>query len=336
MHLADPEVTQRARMRTPGASKAPGSPATGTAPSRTVTQTAQCSDRRRQAGLAETAGNGRSTPREGGKAGDRFPGLGRTSSLWRPHDWRPTTGWSAPGGVRDRCSTPLDQVAQTRFVNGWAVALDYPVEDAQLVGGRDMAPTTRADADDESAEGVSPDLSALYLAHREAMYGMARSLLRADNHHHAEDVVQQVMLSLMPTPPTDVRNWEAFLVNAVRLKVYDFWKSAARRRERLTLEDARPVGDERHAPEDLHPDPAVVVEESERRDATVVQVRAAMTELARRDPQAAYVFRQVKQLERTSEDVAEELGVSSSRVRQHVMKARKQLRRILDAEGGEP
>ena len=59
-----------------------------------------------------------------------------------------------------------------------------------------------------------------------------------------------------------------------------------------------------------------------------------MAELARTEPRAAYVYRQVKGFERTSGDLAAELGVSDSRVRQHVMRARKALIKILDASGG--
>lgn len=197
-----------------------------------------------------------------------------------------------------------------------------------------MAPEMGPDGVGASADGVPPDLGALYLAHREAMYGMAYSLLRGD-HHRAEDMVQQVMLSLMPTLPKGVRNWEAFLVKAVKNKVYDLWKSAASKHEQLILEGVRPAEDQRHAPDDLSVDPASVVEETERRDATVARVRAAMAELERRDPRAAYVLKQVKQMERTSRDVAQELRVSDSRVRQHVMDARTELRLVLDTEGGE-
>lgn len=239
--------------------------------------------------------------------------------------------------VSPSCATLLDQEAQRRFVNDWAVGLDYPVAEVgpQSVGRRQMAPETSADGDGDSAGAVPPDLGALYLAHRDAMYGMAYSLLRGD-HHRAEDMVQQVMLSLMPTLPRGVRNWEAFLVKAVKNKVYDLWKSAASKHEQLVLEGARPAEDQRHAPDDLDVDPALVVEEAEQQDATVAQVRAVMSELERRAPRAAYVLKQVKQMERTSRDVAHELGVSDSRVRQHVIDARSELRLILDAQGGEP
>jgi RNA polymerase sigma factor (sigma-70 family) len=185
------------------------------------------------------------------------------------------------------------------------------------------------------ADGVSPDIGALYEEHKDAMYGMARSMLRNEDQHHAEDVVQDVVMSLLPELPTGIRNWEGFLIHAVKMKIYDLWRSAAHKREKLLLEDARPLEEERHGGDDLGLDPAVVIEETHERAATVAEVRAALAELGRREPQAAYAYRQVKELGRTSQAVADELGVSSSRVRQHVMKARNELIKIiLEARGG--
>lgn len=184
------------------------------------------------------------------------------------------------------------------------------------------------------ANGVGRDIGALYEEYKDAMYGVARGMLRNDDRHRAQDVVQDVVVSLLTHPPTDVRNWEAFLVNAVRKKVYDLWKSAARRHESLVLEDSRPLESERHGGDDVGLDPAVVVEESHERAQTVAEVRDALGELDRREPQAAYAYRQVKALGRTSQEVAAEMGVSSSRVRQFVMKARAELIQILASRGG--
>lgn len=197
-----------------------------------------------------------------------------------------------------------------------------------------MEPQHQA-ASEADADGVSPDIGALYEEHKDSMYGMARSMLRGDDQHRAEDVVQDVVLSLLPDLPTDVRNWEAFLVHAVKMKVYDLWKSAAHRHERLLLNDVRPLEDERHGGDDLGLDPASVVEETHERAATVAEIRAALAELDRREPEAARSYRQVKELGRTSQSVADELGVSSSRIRQHVMKARAELIKIIsEARGG--
>lgn len=197
-----------------------------------------------------------------------------------------------------------------------------------------MEPQYQA-ASEAGADGVSLDIGALYEEHKDAMYGVARNMLRNDNQHHAEDVVQDVVVSLLKELPTGVRNWEAFLVHAVKMKIYDLWKSAAYKHEKLLLDDVRPLEDERHGGDDLGLDPAVVVEEAHDRAATVAEVRAALAKLDRHGPQVAYVYRQVKGLGRTSQDVADDLGVSSSRVRQHVMKARTELIKIiLEARGG--
>ena len=197
-----------------------------------------------------------------------------------------------------------------------------------------MEPQHQADFEADS-DGVSPDIGALYEEHRDAMYRMARSMLRTDDEHRAEDVVQDVMVSLLPKLPTGIRNWESFLVHAVKMRIYDLWRSAAHKHERLVLDDARPLEGERHGGDDLGLDPAQVVEEMRERASTVAEVRAALADLDRREPQAAYAYRQVKVLERTSQDVADELGVSGSRVRQQVMKARNELFKIImDARGG--
>jgi len=190
-------------------------------------------------------------------------------------------------------------------------------------------------ASEADSDRVSPDIGALYEEHKDAMYGMARSMLRNDEQHHAEDVVQDVMVSLLPKLPTGIRNWESFLIHAVKMNIYDLWRSAAHKHERLLLDDARPLEEERHGGDDLGLDPALVVEETHERASTVAEVRAALAELDRREPQAAYAYRQVKELGRTSQAVADELGVSGSRVRQHVMKARNELIKIImEARGG--
>lgn len=184
-----------------------------------------------------------------------------------------------------------------------------------------------------SVVGAGPDIPALYEKYKGAMYRVARSMLRGHDEHRAEDAVQEAVISLWQKPPTDVDNWEAIFVQAVKWKVYDMLKSSVRTRELLVLDEATPLQAE-HGPDDLALDPAVVVEEIHEREATAIRVRDALAELARTDPEAARVYRQVKELGRTSAEVADEMGVSDSRVRQHVMRARKELRDILDANGG--
>ena len=184
------------------------------------------------------------------------------------------------------------------------------------------------------AAGVQPDLGAVYLEHRDAMYRVAFSMLRSDRHNRAEDVIGEVMMTLVKNPPRQVvRNWEAFLVRAVQNKIRDLWKSAAHRREHLVIDEAMPLEDERHGGDQVDDDPAADVVGLIGRHDKVQIVRDALVELEAWDDQAAHVLWQCAGLERSSQEVADELGVSSSRVRQISAKARKELIKILRAKG---
>lgn len=177
------------------------------------------------------------------------------------------------------------------------------------------------------------DIGAMYEKYKDALYRFARSMLRGDQQHQAEDVVQEAVISVWRNPPEDVVSWEGLFVQAVKWKIYDLWKSSAYRHESTTLDGVVQVDGERG---DVAPasDPAVLAEETREREAAVVQVRGAMAALAAEDPDGAHVYRQVKEAGRTSGEVAAEMGVSASRVRQHVMRARVRLMEILDASGG--
>ncbi|MGL5861869.1 MAG: RNA polymerase sigma factor [Phycicoccus sp.] len=183
------------------------------------------------------------------------------------------------------------------------------------------------------ASSARPDLGALYLEHRETMYRVAFGMLRTDRHNRAEDVIGEVMMSMVKNPPRqEVRNWEAFLVRAVQNKIRDLWKSAAHRHEQLLIDEATPLEDERHGGDQFEDDPASGVVELIGRRHRVQSVRDALVELQAWDHQAAYVLWQCAGLERSSQEVADELAMSSSRVRQISAKARKELIRILEAK----
>jgi len=183
------------------------------------------------------------------------------------------------------------------------------------------------------APSVCPDLAAVYLEHRETMYRVAFGMLRTDRHNRAEDVIGEVMMSMVKNPPRqEVRNWEAFLVRAVQNKIRDLWKSAAHRHEQLVMDEATPLEDERHGGDQVEDDPASGVVELIGRHHRVQTVQDALVELEAWDHQAAHVLWQCAGLERSSQEVADELGVSSSRVRQISAKARKELIKILGAK----
>ena len=137
-----------------------------------------------------------------------------------------------------------------------------------------MEPRDQA-ASRPDVERARPDVEALYLQHKDAMWGMALSMLRGDT-NQAKDVIQEVVLALAAKRPRDVDNWEAYLVTAVKLKIRDLWKSARHRRERLRLEEITPIEGERLGADDLGLDPAVLVEEDHERSTTVTEVREAL------------------------------------------------------------
>ncbi|WP_144662879.1 RNA polymerase sigma factor [Paenarthrobacter nicotinovorans] len=179
---------------------------------------------------------------------------------------------------------------------------------------------------------VPQDIGAIYLEHRDVMYRVAYAMLRTDGDNQADDVIGEVMVSILNNPPGHIRNWEAYLVRAVQNKIRDLWKSAAHRREQLQLAEATPLEGDRLGGNEFEDDPASEVVEQIGRQQTVQSVRDAMAEMEIWDPQAAYVLWQCTGLERTSQQVADELGVSSSRVRQIASKARKKLTSLLEAK----
>lgn len=184
-----------------------------------------------------------------------------------------------------------------------------------------------------SVERAPLDVEAIYLQHRDAMWGMARSMLRGDE-EQTKDVIQEVMLAIVEKKPSSIDNWEAYLVTAVKNRIRDLWKSAAHQHERLLLEDAAPLEDDRLGADDLGLDPAIVVDEAHERAATVAEVREALAELSTTHPVEHGVFLKAKSEGRTSKEIAAEMEVSDSRVRQHLMTARSELRKILEARGG--
>lgn len=179
------------------------------------------------------------------------------------------------------------------------------------------------------------DIEALYLEHKDAMWGKALRMLDGD-HNRAADAVQGAIVKVISRKAaTNPDNWEAVLVKAVEWTILDWWKSAAHRREQLQIDGDAPLQGGWLGDDDLAADPADDVDRREDRLATNATVREALAELQTMLPDAHYAFLQVKGVGRTSKDVAEELGVSDSRVRQHVMRARTELVRILEARGGE-
>lgn len=174
-----------------------------------------------------------------------------------------------------------------------------------------------------------PDLAALYLQHREAMYRVAASVLRgAGRAAEAADVVQDAIVSIMNSPPSGVRNWEAVLVTAAKRKALDFLKSALVTHAGPALEDddegelsfAHPAVDVEEEVQDLL--------ENERRAAVLRECLRTLDERHRR------VVWDIQVSERSRAEVAEELGVTPPRISQMMTKALAQLRDELGKQEG--
>lgn len=80
----------------------------------------------------------------------------------------------------------------------------------------------------DPVEVQTPDWAALYGKHRDTMIRVAaRGLLLAGRDtDEAQDIVNSLFVEVMKQRPADVRNWEAFLVHATKLRVRDFLGSA--------------------------------------------------------------------------------------------------------------
>lgn len=173
---------------------------------------------------------------------------------------------------------------------------------------------------------VPQDLGALYLRHRDAMYKVAASVLReVGRAHEAADAVQDAIVSIMASPPQNVRNWEAFLVTAAKRKALDRVRSAA-------VVHAGPEFVE--SPHDRPSDTDVAQDVAEDLDEQKrgVLLRECLSVLDPRHRQAVW---EVVALGQSRSEVAAELGVSAPRVSQMTKRALELLREEMDRrEGG--
>lgn len=165
--------------------------------------------------------------------------------------------------------------------------------------------------------GSSPDIAALYVQHRDAMYRAAASVLReAGRTSDAGDAVQDAIMSILASPPENVQNWEALLVSTAKRRALDRLKSAAVRHSGGELEEAH---DRSELGGDLADDVASAVD-SQRRASLAWDSLSVLDERHRKA-----VWDTVA-LERRRSDVAAELGVTPPRVSQMVTAALKDLR----------
>ena len=154
---------------------------------------------------------------------------------------------------------------------------------------------------------VPPDLSALYLRHREAMHKVAASVLHEVGHaSESGAAVHDAIISIMASPPQNVRNWEAFLITATKRKALDRVRSAAVRH--AGPEFAEAIHD-RPDDSDIAEDVADAIDRQE-------LARHVWDCLSVLDERHRKVVWETVALERPRSEVAAELKVSPARVSQ--------------------
>ncbi len=157
------------------------------------------------------------------------------------------------------------------------------------------------------------------------MHRVAGSVLReAGMADHANDVVQEVMTSLMGSPPPTVHNWEALMVTAAKRKALDLLRSAEFRHAGPELGVEHDYAD----PTDVAKDVAEVID----RQRGAAMAWDGLSVLDERHRKVAWEY---IALGRPRSELAEELGVSPARVSQMATRALKELRRYLDDQGGD-
>jgi RNA polymerase sigma factor (sigma-70 family) len=179
-----------------------------------------------------------------------------------------------------------------------------------------------------SAGAGVPDLGGLYLRYADTMHKVAASVLREPGlTSQAQDVVQEVGGAIMTAPPTNVRNWEAFLVTAVKRKALDRIKSAhVRHAGNAPIESVYDRADD-----DIDVAEDVSVELDRKQRAAV-----AWDCLSILDDRDRKVVWDVVALERPGTEVAKEHGLSPGRISQIVTGALTRLRdEMKRREGGD-
>lgn len=169
----------------------------------------------------------------------------------------------------------------------------------------------------------APDWGALYLRHRDAMHRVAASVLRdAGLEAQSADAVQEAMVSLMTSPPTQVDNWQAVMVTAAKRKAIDRLRSA-------DVRHAGPELSEEHHPLDADFSDDVAAALDRQRLAAQVFDSLAVLDVRHRKALWEYVA-----LERPRTEVAAELGVTPARVSQMCKRGLELLRESMSQKEG--
>ena len=172
-----------------------------------------------------------------------------------------------------------------------------------------------------------PDWAALYAKYRDKMWGSAARILReAGRESETEDVVHEALHSLMESPPTAVRNWEAVLVATAKRRAIDLVRSARVRHDGGEIPDD--AANELASDEFLADDVAAAVD----RQRAGALVWDALGDLDGRDRQVVWE-RIVHQ--RSLRDLADEFDLSEGRISQITKKALETLHEALERQGVE-
>lgn len=153
-----------------------------------------------------------------------------------------------------------------------------------------------------------PPLAPLYAKHSDMMHRMAASVLRRSGREsEARDVVHEVMLSLMESPPTAaVSNWEAWLARATKNRAIDHIRTARVRHDGGPFELVQhDTGDDT----DLAQDVASALDE----EADVALVRLALMTLTEQERGVVWKVYGLGEKQRA---VATELALTPGRVSQ--------------------
>jgi RNA polymerase sigma-70 factor (ECF subfamily) len=157
------------------------------------------------------------------------------------------------------------------------------------------------------------------LKHGDAMHRVAARVLReAGLADQAGDAVQEAMVSLMASPPDDVRKWEAVMVKTAKRRALDRLGSAV-------VRHAGPELSEEHD----HADGSDISDEIAESLDRAALVRHSLAVLDDRHRKVAWEY---VALERPRAEVAAELGVTPARVSQMATRALEQLRDAMRRE----
>ena len=155
---------------------------------------------------------------------------------------------------------------------------------------------------------MSPDLGALYMEHREVMFRVAVSVLRAAGREsEATEVVSEAIESIISSQPRGIKNWQAFLVTVTKRKALDRLGSAEVRHGGGQFDEADDRGRSVYLDEEV----------ANAIDRTTL-ARECLSVLNERD---RYILWQTVAVERSRDEVAAELGVSPPRISQIKKKA---------------